>query len=47
LPQNLNQVDRFAELARQIECDEDEARWDEKLKRVAQHTPAPEPEKPE
>lgn len=40
-----SQVDKFAELARSIECDEDEARWEERLKAVAKHKPVP--EKPE
>ncbi len=35
-------VDKFAELARSLECDEDEARWEEKLKAVAKHRPATE-----
>ena len=29
------QSEKFAELARSLECDEDEARWEEKLKAVA------------
>lgn len=29
------QPDKFKELAREVECDEDEARWDERLKKVA------------
>lgn len=42
---NLAQADRFAELARALECDEDEAAFDAKLREVAKHKPAP--EKPE
>lgn len=30
-----SQVERFKEIARMMECDEDEARWDERLRRVA------------
>jgi hypothetical protein len=37
----------FKGLAREQEADEDEARWDERLKKVARHKPAPEQEKPE
>ena len=40
--QQLNddaQVSKFAELARSLECDEDEARWEERLKAVAKHRP--------
>ncbi len=33
--QNESQLDRFKELARQLECDEDEAAFDEALKRLA------------
>jgi hypothetical protein len=32
---------RFIETARALECDEDEAAFDEKLKRIAQAKPAP------
>lgn len=39
------QSDKFAKLARALECDEDEARWEERLKALAKHKPAP--EKPE
>lgn len=34
------QPDKFRDLARELECDEDEARFEEKVRRVAQ--PAPE-----
>jgi hypothetical protein len=40
-----SQLDKFKQAARELECDEDEARWDERLKKVAEHKPAP--EKPE
>ena len=39
------QADKFKEAARELECDEDEAHWDERLKKVAKQKPAP--EKPE
>jgi len=39
------QREKFEEAARELEADEDEARWDERLKKVAGHKPAP--EKPE
>lgn len=39
------QARRFIEAARAAECDEDEARWQERLKRIAAHKPKPdEPE---
>ena len=42
---NPSQIDRFMQAARDLECDEDEARWDATLKKVAKQKPAP--EKPE
>jgi hypothetical protein len=36
------QLDKFKELARELEADEDEAAWDERLKKVAKHKPTPE-----
>ena len=41
----LSQSDKFKAAARELECDEDEARWDERLRKVAKGKP--EPEKPE
>ena len=40
-----SQIDKFKEAARELECDEDEARWDATLKKVAKQKPAP--DKPE
>lgn len=37
-----SQLDKFKEAAREALADEDEARWDEKLKRIAKVKPAPE-----
>lgn len=39
-----NQTDKFKETARALECDEDEGRFDEALKKVAK-APAPAREK--
>lgn len=39
------QSDAFKEAARAAGCDEDEARWEARLKRVMKHKPVP--EKPE
>jgi hypothetical protein len=36
-----SQSDRFKALARELEADEDEARWDERLGKVVRHKPAP------
>ncbi len=33
------QSDKFKELARELEADEDEGRWDERLKKVVRHKP--------
>lgn len=33
------QPDKFADLARELECDEDEAAFDAKLREVAKHKP--------
>lgn len=35
-----SQLERFKEAARALECDEDEARWDATLKKVAKQKPA-------
>lgn len=41
-----SQSDKFKEAARDLECDEDEARWDATLKKVAAQKPKDDP-KPE
>lgn len=41
----LSQLEKFEKTARELDCDEDEARWDERLEKVAKAKPAP--EKPE
>ena len=42
---NQPQIDKFKQVARNLGADEDEARWDERLKKLAKAKPAP--EKPE
>ena len=37
--QTTSQLDRFKETARSLECDEDEARWDDRLKKIAKAKP--------
>lgn len=37
------QLDKFKELARELVADEDEAHWDERLKKVVKPKPAPLP----
>ncbi len=45
MPEPRTQSDKFKEAARAAECDEDEAKWDATLKKVAGQKPAQ--EKPE
>ena len=40
-----SQAGKFKEAVYALDCDEDEASWNERLKKVAKHKPAP--EKPE
>jgi hypothetical protein len=39
------QSDKFKEAARELGCDEDEARWDERLRKIASQKPKDAPEK--
>lgn len=41
---NDKQVDKFVELARKLEADEDEKLWDERLRKLAKVRPAPQSE---
>lgn len=34
-----SQLDKFKEAARELECDEDEKRWDERLKKLVKVKP--------
>jgi hypothetical protein len=43
MPEKQSQSDKFKEAARELEADEDEKRWEERLKKVAKAKP----EKPE
>jgi hypothetical protein len=36
-----SQSDKFKEVARDLDCDADEKRWDAKLKKVVKHKPVP------
>ncbi len=45
MDKDQTQSEKFKETARQLGADEDEAHWDERLKKVAKAKPAP--EKPE
>jgi len=37
-----SQLDKFKQAARELECDESEAHWDERLKKVVKPKPVPE-----
>lgn len=39
-----SQSDKFKEAARELECDDDEARFDERVKKLVKHKPKGEPE---
>jgi len=43
--ESKSQIEKFKEAARELEADEDEANWDERLKKIAKAKPKP--EKPE
>ena len=45
MPDQNTRLDKLKETARERGADEDEARWDERLKKLAKAKPAP--EKPE
>ncbi|MCT2401716.1 hypothetical protein [Novosphingobium mangrovi (ex Huang et al. 2023)] len=45
MTKDKTQLDKFKEAAREHEADEDEARWEERLTKIAKAKP--EPEKPE
>ena len=37
IERQATRADKFKDAAREAECDEDEARWTERLKKVAKH----------
>lgn len=37
--EKTTQSEKFEDAAHELECDEDEARWDERLRKVAQQKP--------
>ena len=41
-----SQSDKFEELAKAVEADEDEAHWEDRLRQIARQTPKDVPEKP-
>ena len=44
MPEQKSQADKFKDAAREAECDEDEARWTERLQKVAKQQPVEKPE---
>ncbi len=42
MPNDQAQSEKFKQVARDLECDEDEARWDETVAKVAAVKPKPE-----
>lgn len=38
----MAEIEKFEEIARSLGCDEDEAAWEAKLRKVAKHRPKPE-----
>jgi hypothetical protein len=42
----VSQIDKFEQLARELETDDDEARFDERLKKLATAPHKPKPDKP-
>jgi len=40
-----SQSQKFKEAARELECDEDESRWDEQMQKLAKHKPGDPPAK--
>ncbi len=41
------QLDKFKQAARELETDDDEARFDERVRKLVKHKPVPETGKPE
>lgn len=37
-----SQLDKFKQAARELECDEDESRFDERVRKLVKHKPVPE-----
>ena len=43
MTETKTQLDKFKQAARELECDESETHWDERLKKVVKHKPKDEP----
>lgn len=44
MPEPKSQAEKFEEAARELECDEDEARFDERVRKLVKHKPVEKPE---
>jgi hypothetical protein len=44
MDEQKTQSEKFEQVARELECDEDEARWDERLRKIAKQKPVEKPE---
>lgn len=42
--QKQSQLDKFKQAARELECDDDEKRFDERMKKLVKHKPVEKPE---
>ena len=42
MTESKSQIEKFKEAARELEADETETHWDERLKKIANAKPAPE-----
>jgi hypothetical protein len=47
IARDKSQSDKFKDLAREVEADEDESHWDDRLRKLAKAKPEPEPENPD
>jgi len=43
-PKNSEQIDKFKQAARELETDDDEARFDERVRKLVEHKPVEKPE---
>ncbi len=44
MPEPKSQLDKFKDAARELEADDDEARLDERVKKLVKHKPVEKPE---
>jgi hypothetical protein len=44
MPDPKTQLDKFKEAARELECDDDDQRFDERLKNLVKHKPVEKPD---